>query len=89
MADGKLNAAETEMLQAVDLLARTGTGGEYRLAIAETNLGRLRLQQRKFADADRLLIDALALENGLPSRPAHDIQVTLQAMAQLQKARPR
>jgi len=89
MADGKLNAAETEMLQAVDLLAHTGPGAEYRLAIAKTNLGRLRLQQRKFADADRLLIDALALENRLPSRPAHDILVTSQALAQLRKAQPR
>jgi len=76
-------------LQAVDLLAHTGPGAEYRLAIAKTNLGRLRLQQRKFADADRLLIDALALENRLPSRPAHDILVTSQALAQLRKAQPR
>jgi hypothetical protein len=47
------------------------------------------LRQRKFADADRLLTDALSIEERMPSRPVFDMAATLGALAQLRKAQRR
>lgn len=87
--DGEIGLAGQEMLQAVHTLAELGPAGEYRLATAESNLGVLRLHQRKFADAERLLLHALSMEERLPSRPVFEMATTLGVLAQLRKAQRR
>jgi len=87
--DGQLTLAEQDMTQAVNALAKMGPACEYRLAAAESNLALLRLRQRKFAEAERLLTHALSLEERLPSRPVSDMAATLGVLAQVQKAQHR
>ncbi|MEO8595597.1 MAG: tetratricopeptide repeat protein [Candidatus Solibacter sp.] len=87
--DGKVALAEQQLSQAVDSLAALGPSGEYRLATAKSNLAILRLHQRKLADAERLLLDALAIEERLPSRPVFETVSTLETLAQLRKVQRR
>ncbi|MBZ5621865.1 MAG: tetratricopeptide repeat protein [Acidobacteriia bacterium] len=87
--EGELTLAEQDMSQAVDALAKMGPACEYRLATAESNLGLLRLRQRKFAEAERLLTHALSIEERLPSRPVFDMAATMEILAQLRKAQRR
>jgi tetratricopeptide (TPR) repeat protein len=87
--DGEISLAGQQMSQAVDALAQMGPCCAYRLAAAESNLARLRLRQRKFADAERLLTHALSIEEGLPSRPVFEMAATLGVLAQLRKAQRR
>jgi tetratricopeptide (TPR) repeat protein len=87
--DGEIGLAGQEMLQAVNTLAKMGSAGEYRLATAESNLGSLRLRQRRFADAERLLLHALSIQERLPSRPVFEMANTLGVLAQLRKAQRR
>ena len=71
------------------LWSSAGPASEYRLATAEDNLAILRLRQRKFADAERLLNDALSIEQRLPSRPVFETNTTMELLAQLRKAQRR
>ena len=87
--EGKLTLAEQDMLQAVTLLAKMGPAGEFRLATTESNLGLIRLRQRKFADAERLLTHALSVEEHLPSRPVNDMAATMDVLAELRQAQRR
>ena len=87
--DGELTLAERDMTQAVNALAKMGPACDYPLAAAESNLGLLRLRQRKLADAERLLTHALTLEERLPSPPVSDMSATLGLLAKLRKAQRR
>ena len=87
--DGELTLAEQNLSLAVNGLTKMGPACEYRLATTESNLGLLRLRQRKFIDAERLLTHALSIEEHLPSRPLIDIAATMQVLAQLRKAQRR
>ena len=89
LKDGKVMLAANEMTQAADILGRMGPAGEYRLAIAETNLARLRLRQNNFAEAERLLTHALSIEDRHPAQPAYDLIATIGVLAQLRKAQRR
>src|SRR4030095_6952752 len=62
LKDGKVMIGDNQKQQAAEILSRMGPAGEYRLAIAETNLARLRLRQNNFAEAERLLTHALSIE---------------------------
>ncbi|MDR3698866.1 MAG: tetratricopeptide repeat protein [Candidatus Sulfopaludibacter sp.] len=85
--DGEVGLAGQELSQAVQALTLAGPASEYRLATAEDNLALLRLRQRKFADAERLLNHALSIEQRLPSRPVFETTTTLELLVQLRKAR--
>ena len=87
--EGERTLAEKDMLQAVDTLAKLGPACEFRLAVAESNLGLLRLHQRKFAEAERLLTHALSLEERLSSKPVADMATTMGVLAELRKAQRR
>jgi tetratricopeptide (TPR) repeat protein len=89
LKDGKVMLAANEMTQAADILRRMGPAGEYRLAIAETNLALLRLRQHNFAEAERLLTHALSIEDRHPAQPAYDLIATIGVLAQLRKAQRR
>jgi tetratricopeptide (TPR) repeat protein len=87
--EGDLILSEQDLLQAVNGLAKLGPSCDDRRAIAETNLGLVRLRQRKLGEAERLLTDALSIEERLPSRPVLDMAATLGVLAQLRKAQRR
>ncbi len=89
LEDGETALAGQEMSRAVRALVLAGPASEYRLATAEDNLAILRLRQRKFADAERLLNDALSIEQRLPSRPVFETNTTMELLAQLRKAQRR
>lgn len=87
--EGERSLAEKDMLQSVETLAKLGPACQFRLAVAESNLGLLRLHQRKFADAERLLTHALSLEEHLSSKPVADMATTMGVLAELRKAQRR
>uniref|UniRef100_Q02AN9 TPR repeat-containing protein n=1 Tax=Solibacter usitatus (strain Ellin6076) TaxID=234267 RepID=Q02AN9_SOLUE len=87
--DGKVMLAAIEMTQAADMLRRMGPAGEYRLAIAETNLAVLRLRQHNLAEVERLITHALSIEDAHPAQPAYDLIATIGVLAELRKAQRR
>lgn len=61
MDDGKLGLAESDMRRAVELLSGPPVAA-FELAVAQNNLGLLRMRQKKYAEAEDLLTKALSGE---------------------------
>lgn len=80
MEDGKLGLAESEMRRAIQLLSRPPAIA-FELAAAQSNLGLLRMRQKKYSEADELLTKALSGE-----QDATQIGRTRDALAQLHSA---
>jgi|SRR6185312_12930553 len=72
MDEGKVGLAERDLKGAVELLTRIGGSG-FELATAQNNLGLLRIRQKKYAEADELLSQALTAEEKL--NPADAVQI--------------
>jgi tetratricopeptide (TPR) repeat protein len=78
---GQMGLAERQLTSAIATVSHCASCA-YELAIAKTNLGSLRLRQRKYAKADAVLSEALVLEQQTGS-PAHGgIGTTLRLLAQ-------
>jgi len=60
--DQKFGLAEHDLVEAINVLERCH-GCVHELAVAKNNLGLLRFRQKKYGQADRLLTEALSLEN--------------------------
>jgi tetratricopeptide (TPR) repeat protein len=80
MDDGKLAMAEGSMKRAIELLSQPPVA-VVELAVAQNNLGLLRMQQKKYAEADELLTKALSGE-----QDAAQISRTREALAQIRSA---
>jgi tetratricopeptide (TPR) repeat protein len=80
MDDGKLGLAESGMRRAIELLSKPPVA-VLELAVAQNNLGLLRIQQKKYAEADELLTKALSGE-----QDAAQISRTQAALAQVRSA---
>jgi len=89
LEDGQLRQAEINMAQSVGMLAETGPSDEFRRAAAETNLGLLRLRQKKVAESERLLTHALNVQDRMKTAPKHNFAATLRALAQVRKVQHR
>src|SRR4051794_35265661 len=89
LEDGQLRQAEINMLHSVSLLAGTGPADECRRAVAETNLGLLRLRQKKLVESERLLTHALTVQERTRSAPTHNLAATMRVLAQLRKVQHR
>jgi len=61
MDDGKLGLAESGMKRAIELLSGPPVAA-FELAVAQSNLGLLRMRQKKYAEAEELLTKALSAE---------------------------
>jgi tetratricopeptide (TPR) repeat protein len=85
MDDGKLGLAESGMKRAIELLSQT-PAAEIELAVAQNNLGVLRMRQKKYAEADELLTRALSVEQLYNSQDAAQISRTRDALAQVRLA---
>ena len=61
----------------------------HRLALAEANLGLLRLRQKRLIEAEQLLTHALALQNRMPTPVKYNLEATVRALAQLRMVQHR
>jgi hypothetical protein len=59
---------------------------ELELAVAQNNLGLLRMRQKKYAEADELLTKALSVEQLYNSQDAAQISRMRSALAQVRSA---
>ena len=84
MYEGKLTEAEREMVHAVELLS-VQRASNVNLAVAEQNLGLLRLRQKKYTEADRLFSGALALEEQYAARPNAEMADTLRLLSEVRE----
>jgi tetratricopeptide (TPR) repeat protein len=89
LEDGQLRQAEINMSHSISLLAGTGPVDEFRRAVAEANLGLLRLRQKRFAESEQLLTHALTVQGRMPAAPTHNLAATMRALAQLRKVQHR
>lgn len=80
MDDGKPGLAESGMRRAIELLSKPPVAA-LELAVAQNNLGLLRMQQKKYAEADELLTKALSGE-----QDSVQISRTREALAQARSA---
>jgi len=81
MHDGKLSLAEQLMTQAIDGLGRGCPKCSVELAIAEHNLAVLRIQQKRYRDADELLTHVVSLRENFTASPGPELASTLQLLA--------
>lgn len=80
MDDGKLAGANAVMQRAIDLLDCSGCAFE--LAIARNNLGLLRLRQKRYAEANNLLQNALIDEERFSAASSAEIAAIKKALNQ-------
>jgi tetratricopeptide (TPR) repeat protein len=81
MQDGKLALAEQSMTQAVKSLKQACPGCLAELAIAESNLGLLRLRQKRYREADEEYSAAIELREKFAVRPGPELADALQSLA--------
>jgi tetratricopeptide (TPR) repeat protein len=81
MDEGKLALAEQSMAQSLRALASTCAACVVEQAIAENNLALLRLKQKRYAEADRLLSHVLQLREQFTAQPGREVAEALQSLA--------
>ena len=79
--EGKLTLAGQALGRAVDLLSRSCPSCVPEMSIAENNLGVLRLKQKRYAEADRLLTHVLALQEKYLAKPGAEMADTLRNLS--------
>lgn len=82
MDDGKFGAAGAEMEHAIALLQKC-PGCAFQLAMAQNNLGLLRIQQKKYGEAGDLLRLALSGEERYTPAGGPEVTATRKALEQL------
>jgi tetratricopeptide (TPR) repeat protein len=81
MQDGKLALAEQSMAQAVKSLKTACPGCLVELSIAESNLGLLRLRQKRYREADEALTSAVELREKFAVSTGPELADALQSLA--------
>ena len=81
MQDGKLSLAEQSMMRAVKSLRKTCPDCAMELSITQTNLGLLRLKQKRYRDADEALTAAVELREKFAVKPGPELADALQNLA--------
>ena len=81
MNDGKLNMAEKSMLQCLNALRKSCPDCGVEIALAEHNLGLLRLRQKRYAEANEALTAAVELREKFAVRPGPELADALQSLA--------
>ena len=85
MRDGKLALAEQSMTQAVKSLTKACPGCLAELAIAQSNLGLLRMRQRRYRQADEAYSAAIELREKFAVRPGQELADSLQSLAEVRE----
>jgi hypothetical protein len=70
---------------ATKILKQNCPGCLVELAIAENNLGLLRLKQKRYKEAGEILAEAVELRERFSPRPTQDLANSLQALAMARK----
>jgi len=78
IGEGKLTLAEQALTGALRTLGSGCPACLPEIAVAENNLGVLRLRQKRYAEADQLFSHVLSLQNQYSSRPGSEAAATLQ-----------
>jgi tetratricopeptide (TPR) repeat protein len=87
--DGKLGLAEKNLVKSFEVLNRVCPDCTMERIVAQTNLGVLRLRQKKYAEADTLFSDALTLQEKYYAQPGADEAATLRALAMVRQKQRR
>jgi len=85
MYDGKYSTAEQCLQGAISTLKQYCQDCVVELAVAENNLGLLRLKQKRYREAGDILSDALALRERFSPQPTPDLAGSMQALAVARK----
>jgi tetratricopeptide (TPR) repeat protein len=85
MEDGKLATAEELMLRSISILNRGCPSCLAELSVAKSNLGMLRLKQKRYHDAGETLSEALALREQFTTTPTVDLAASLKTLAVARK----
>jgi tetratricopeptide (TPR) repeat protein len=89
MDDNKLGTAEKMMERARKIVDEQCNGCEFEQSVTRSNLGLLRMRQKRYAEADVLLSEALALQEKYSKRPGSNMAATLHALAEVRKRQKR
>jgi len=81
MQDGKLSLAEQVMVRAVKTLRKGCPGCVVELSIVQSNLGLLRLKQKRYREADEALTIAVELREKFAVKPGPELADALQTLA--------
>jgi tetratricopeptide (TPR) repeat protein len=81
MQDGKLSLAEQSMVRALQILRKTCPDCVVELSIVQSNLGLLRLKQKRYREADEALTSAVELREKFASKPGPELADALQSLA--------
>jgi len=81
MNEGKLNMAEKAMLQCLDALHNSCPACGVEIALAENNLGLLRLKQKRYAEANEALTASVELREKFAAQPGPELADALQSLA--------
>jgi tetratricopeptide (TPR) repeat protein len=81
MQDGKLALAEQAMAQALKSLKKACPGCLSELSIAQSNLGLLRLRQKRYREADEALTSAVELREKFAVSTGQELADSLQSLA--------
>ncbi len=79
--EGKLGLAEKNLVKSYELVTKSCPDCLLERIVAQTNLGVLRMRQKKYAEADSLFTEALSLEEKYYAQPGADVAATLRALA--------
>ena len=85
MQDGKLSLAERAMKQAVQSLSKSCQGCLVELTVAQTNLGLLRLRQKRYREADEAYTAAIELREKLAVSRGPELADALQSLAEVRE----
>jgi tetratricopeptide (TPR) repeat protein len=89
LQDGKLALAEQAMTQSLKLLQTTCPACTAEQAIAESNLGLLRLRQRRYTEADHAFTAAIDKREKLTAHPGPELADALQCLAEVREKQHR
>jgi tetratricopeptide (TPR) repeat protein len=85
LREGKLSTAEQLMTQSIAALGRGCPKCAVELAIAENNLAVLRIQQKRYREADNLLSHVVELREKFSPSPGAELAGTLQLLASVRQ----
>ena len=89
MDENQLTLADHAMTRALGILQQSCPGCMTESWVAESNLALLRLKQKKYAEADRLLSHVLSMQETHLPRPGRETAQTLQTLAAVREKQRR
>jgi len=89
MEDGKLAMADQVMSDALNALEERCPNCTFEIAMAENNLATLRIKQKRYGEADKLLTRVIARRERFTTAPGRELAETLRLLAAVRKLEKR